>query len=288
MPCRMKRKAEVVFHDIDKAVAAREVPSYEQKIPFRIMQTFRCAKVGPKVKRNVQNLLRFNAEYSYLLVTDEDAVRLIDENFPLAVRKAWDFLSAGAAKGDLVRYCMLYHYGGVYLDMDSTFVMPLREIVDRDASFYIGLEPDGASPVNWAMMFVAQHPLVLKLLRECVRRVLTKECKHIFDATGPNLYSDVLVEHMSGKTLRRTRKTLAERREIVSKGIDGGRMVPTQLSNPWRYTFRGYTQDQLYTDCVKRYCPLSSVTYRLYADIPPLAAAKVRKLLDEFDASTSL
>ena len=278
-----KRKVPVLFEEVPKKVGPREEPAYSQKIPFILLQTFRDNKVGPKVKRSIENLLHYNPEYRYLLVTDEDADKLLATEFPPAVHLALRCLQAGAAKGDLIRYCLLFLYGGVYLDMDSSFGVPLRELIDPDSDLYIGLEPDGASPVNWAMMFTPRHPLVRRVLRECVRRVLKREYTHIFDATGPNLYSDVLVHYLSGKTLKRTRSTLNERRQIVAGGISGGKFVPTQGEHPWRYTFRGYSEDQLYTEETKRYCARSKVTYRLYWEREGLDDGETAKLMVEFD-----
>ncbi len=279
------KSSSVRMTPIKKYVAVREQAESEQQIPRILLQTFKDEYVGPKVHRNIEILLRCNPEYEYRFFTDEDAIHFIQKHFPQAVYAAFQCLRPGAAKGDLIRYCLLWQIGGVYLDMDSTFGKPLRKLVDATSMSYIGLEPDGASPVQWAMMFVPKHPLIGKLIHECVSRVLNRSHEHIFDLTGPNLYSDVLIDYMSGKKLKRVQDTLEQRRKIIQKGINGATFVPTQGDHPWQYTFRGYQRDHLYTKENPRYACNEQITYRMFHSkfIPDKARAEqLLAPLDQF------
>lgn len=278
--CRQScQRTKVKFREVQSRVPPREAAEVEQKIPRLILQTFRDNLVGPKVARNIRNLLETNPCYEYRLYTDEEAAELLRGSFPRAVSEALESLRSGAAKGDLIRYCLLYKIGGVYLDLDSTFGKALDELVEPQVSCYIGLEPDRASPVQWAMMFACGHPLLKELIKECVKRVLLRSHGHIFDATGPNLYSDVLIKYLSGLDLSRTKNTEEQRRLIVSGGMEGTEFVPTQGDHPWKYTFRGYSRDQLYTTRDQRYNSNEKFTYRLYHTDAPHSAAV--ELLEE-------
>lgn len=280
---RILKDRELV--QMQESVPPRADVHVGQKIPRVLLQTFKDNLVGLPVAQNTQKLLDRNPEYSYMLYTDERAASLIRDVFPPCVHAALLMLETGAAKGDLIRYCLLYAHGGVYLDMDSTCTTPLRDLIGKEDEFFIGLEPDMASPVNWAMAYKPYHPYVASLIRECVRRVLRKSEGHIFDATGPNLYSDVLIHILSGALLKRTKATLAQRMQIVESNTRGmpGKVSVTQGTSPWRYRFSGYDEKYLYGDD-SRYRSKTHPTPHLYTtDSRVVSEPVVARAMDSLD-----
>ncbi len=94
----------------------------------------------------VSNLIhnRVGVDCVYYLYNDADCRAFIRSAFPPAVVAAYDRLIPTAFKADLWRYCVLYKFGGVYLDVkyrwgvpprdgggDCDSVPTLREIVER-------------------------------------------------------------------------------------------------------------------------------------------------------------
>ena len=92
----------------------------------------------------VSNLIhnRVGVDCVYYLYNDADCRAFIQSAFPPDVVAAYDRLIPTAFKADLWRYCVLYKFGGVYLDIkyrwggggcvgDGVGVPTLREIVER-------------------------------------------------------------------------------------------------------------------------------------------------------------
>ena len=79
-------------------------------------------RIGPAdayetVNREVFDEIRKdNPEYDILYYDDESALEFLKAELPYAV-DAYTRLVPGAYKADLLRYCLLYKYGGVYSDL---------------------------------------------------------------------------------------------------------------------------------------------------------------------------
>jgi hypothetical protein len=67
-------------------------------------------------------------------VDDDEADMFIDKYFPGKVARAFHSINPefGAARADLLRYCLLYIFGGVYLDLDSSLNCPLDDWICED------------------------------------------------------------------------------------------------------------------------------------------------------------
>ena len=69
------------------------------------------------MNENVIQLQKQNIEFEYFLYDDDDCRLFIKEHFSTDVLNAYDRLIPYAYKADLWRYCVLYIYGGIYLDI---------------------------------------------------------------------------------------------------------------------------------------------------------------------------
>ena len=86
-------------------------------IPLKIFQSWHTLNLPPKMNDNVQLLKLQNPEFTHYLYDDEMCREFIKENFEEDVLNAYDKLIPGSYKCDLWRYCILYKYGGIYLDI---------------------------------------------------------------------------------------------------------------------------------------------------------------------------
>lgn len=97
-------------------------PKEKNPIPLNIFQTW-ATKVLPKDMENNNNLLKLqNPEFTFNLYDDEDCRIFIKDYFDYTVLEAYDKLIPGAYKADLWRLCVLYIYGGIYLDIKLSCV----------------------------------------------------------------------------------------------------------------------------------------------------------------------
>lgn len=94
-------------------------------IPFLLHQTyFDKTKIPQKVFDNIQE---FAPNYTHAIFDDEDCIRFLTKYFDSIVVKTFKLLK-GAHRADLFRYCILYVYGGVYLDIKTQLTRPLSEV----------------------------------------------------------------------------------------------------------------------------------------------------------------
>lgn len=130
LPKKEGMKIEIVYdrdYDIEEKMKSAI-------IPFNIFQTWCDKKLPPKMKEYVERLKAENPEFTHHLYDDEDCRNFIKTNFDSDVLEAYDTLIPGAYKADLWRYCVLYKYGGIYLDIKfkSENGFKLIELTDKE------------------------------------------------------------------------------------------------------------------------------------------------------------
>ena len=99
------------------------------KIPKICYQTW-ITKDKSKLSSFTLSLLEqnknLNPDIEFQLWDDNDIDKFIKNEFTENVYLAYKSLNpiVGAAKADFFRYCVIYKYGGLYLDLKSTFKIP--------------------------------------------------------------------------------------------------------------------------------------------------------------------
>ena len=103
-----------------------------QKIPKILWQTNYTNKVSLPMYINYlfNRLMSYNYEYRY--ASDEAILTFFDEHASIEETTAYKKLNDGAAKADFWRVTVLYHIGGVYLDIDAALVWPLSKLIHTD------------------------------------------------------------------------------------------------------------------------------------------------------------
>ena len=103
-------------------------------IPLNIFQTWHTLDLPPKMQENMELLKSQNPEFKHHLYDDEMCREFIAKNFEENVLYSFDQLKPGAYKADLWRYCILYIYGGIYLDIKYFCCnkFKLKELTDKE------------------------------------------------------------------------------------------------------------------------------------------------------------
>lgn len=91
--------------------------SKQSIIPLKLFQYWHTKQLPPKMNENIIRIKKQNPEFEYYLYDDNDCRIFIKDHFPNNVLVAYDSLIPYAYKADLWRYCVLYVYGGIYLDI---------------------------------------------------------------------------------------------------------------------------------------------------------------------------
>ena len=106
-------------------------------IPFNIFQTWCDKKLPPKMRECVDRLKSQNPEFTHHLYDDNDCRNFIKTNFDSDVLESYDTLIPGAYKADLWRYCVLYKYGGIYLDIKYKCENGFKLIELTDKEYFV-------------------------------------------------------------------------------------------------------------------------------------------------------
>ena len=101
----------------------------------------------------------------------------IKENYP-NIYPIFEKAKYGVQKADISRVVILYHYGGIYFDLDLLCLKPLKTLLDFESNnLYIALEPNEQTKkvfgkedllCNAFMATPPKHPLFHKALEEII------------------------------------------------------------------------------------------------------------------------
>lgn len=168
---------------------------YNSIIPLSIFQTWYTKDLPPKMKERVELLKKQNPKFQHFLYDDKDCRDFIQKFFPLEVLKAYDNLVPGAYKADLWRLCVLYIYGGIYLDIKLVGVNGFKLIeLTENEHFVLDRVPNGI--FNSLMVCKKGNIFLLKSIHQII-----KNCKMNYygstalSPTGPQMLGKVALNY---------------------------------------------------------------------------------------------
>jgi hypothetical protein len=170
-------------------------------IPKVIYQTWKKkgADLHPVLQSLQQKIMELNPEYEYRLFDDEDIRRFVQQEYDDRVYQAFCMLRVGAARADFWRYLVLYRWGGVYLDMDSTLLRPLRDLIRADTDrCIISREGNPNVFLQWMLVFESGHPILKTCIDLCVRNIEGAFGDDVFSLTGPGVFTKAVVGFLGG------------------------------------------------------------------------------------------
>lgn len=158
------------------------------QIPKIIFQTWKTSDVPTKWKTSPETIKKYLPQWNYILMTDEDNRKLVADNFP-------DFLSFYDAfpyniqRADAIRYCFLYLYGGVYMDLDMELTQSIDPFLESGSDLYFINSGNVTDCLTNSFLISKQgHPLWLKMIEHMKQPLpgwaITKHLK-VMLSTGP-------------------------------------------------------------------------------------------------------
>lgn len=200
------------------------IDSRTQMIPKIIHQTYKNETI-PEVWQEPQaSCLALHKDWEYKLWTDASARDFIAAEYPWFL-ETFENYPYPIQRADSIRYFVLAHYGGVYIDLDDGCNRSLEPLLSYPAWVRRTL-PTGIS--NDAMGSVPRHPFFLRVIDSLPRynRNWLLPYITVMASTGP-LFLSVLWRHWSEEGLN------------VGDGVDGGRiriLFPDEYNNhPWSF-----------------------------------------------------
>jgi mannosyltransferase OCH1-like enzyme len=217
-------------------------------IEKNIFQSWHTADVHPLVQEKIDYFKKLNPEYTYHLYNDEAMDNFVNENYKGEIAECYNKLNIIVAKVDFWRYLVLYKYGGVYLDMDSSIEKCLNELIKDEDEAIITAEGNPYLYVQWALIFSKNHPILKKTIDLIVANIKNNSYPNdIHKMTGPTVYSRAINEvHM----------------ELFNNNIINHR----QINRSTDYTFKsnGVSYRVYGIDYNSYFCFKHNVTHLLY------------------------
>lgn len=162
-------------------------PEYKCVIPQNIFQTWHSKVLPPLMFNAVQKIKKHNPKFKYYLYNDNDCREFIKNYFKPDVLDAYDRLIPGAYKADLWRYCVLFIYGGIYLDIKYTPYNGFKFINLCESEHFV-LDADGEGIYNALMVSLPRNQILYNSIRQIVTNVQNKYYgKCSLCPTGPKL-----------------------------------------------------------------------------------------------------
>jgi len=190
---KKKKPQKIKLIEIPMYIEARENMDYKQQIPKNIFQTMKTNKLPIQMKQSIDTWINLNPEYSYNFYDDKKCRTFIKNNFDNKVLNAYDKLIPGAYKADLWRYCVLYKYGGVYIDIDTITIKPLRDIIEPDDTFISSRDKNKDAIYNAFIASVPGHPFLYKMINYIIENIETNYYgNNSLEPTGPYGFGKVI------------------------------------------------------------------------------------------------
>ena len=161
--------------------------NYNLTIPANIFQTWHSKKLPINMYSAIQSIKINNPRFKYYLYDDNDCREFIKKHFDNEVLNAFDRLIPGAYKADLWRYCILYKYGGIYMDV-KYYPINKFKLVNLLVKEHWILDNDKQGIYNAVMVCKPNNEILLKAINQIVLNVKNKFYGNCFlEPTGPGL-----------------------------------------------------------------------------------------------------
>jgi len=170
----------------------QHIEPYDSKIPKIFHQIWLGnTKLPRDLKKLSESWLQYNPDFQYVLWTDSDVAKL-----PLINREIFTSLANLGARSDILRYEILYSYGGIYIDTDFECI---RKLDDKLlAPSFLGCIQYCETPQigNAILMAERYSPVVRRIIDSCT---LPQEesVQNIIDCTGPNMVTKSVFENFT-------------------------------------------------------------------------------------------
>lgn len=159
---------------------------YKPKIPKILFQTYYNKKNIPsKVYKNIK---KYAPDYKHYILDDNDGIKFIQKYYGQNLVNVFNNINNGAHKADLLRYCLLYKYGGVYLDIKTELTNPLNKLIKDESAFHSVLSIMGDS-IYQGVIFT---PPGNEIFKKCINTIIKNSNPFNYLLFTEDLYSHIL------------------------------------------------------------------------------------------------
>jgi mannosyltransferase OCH1-like enzyme len=170
---------------------------FSNGIPNVIFGYWHNKELPPGMMATVEHVRQMNPGFEYIIFTEDDAKEFIRKEYSNDVLRAFNCLKPSSYKSDLWRFCVLYRYGGIYIDVKFDTDVPFKDIIPSDGIIYVKDRDGhcgGGNGCYTAMIVSPPGNIVFKYcIDEIVENCKTKNYRGgSLDVTGPCLLSRMI------------------------------------------------------------------------------------------------
>uniref|UniRef100_A0A1I8FX63 Glycosyltransferase family 32 protein n=1 Tax=Macrostomum lignano TaxID=282301 RepID=A0A1I8FX63_9PLAT len=189
------------------APTKKAVPAFNSsaRIPRILHQAFASEMVYENYLPYINSCscMSLNPDWTYYLWRDSDAEALISSAYPEFLAKYKKY-SDVLERADSIRYIVLHHFGGIYLDMDVQCVRPFFPALENFNSFLDQERIEQTnifwgwpfSVMNSAMGSAPGHPFFREVINEMLHK---SQIGNAFATTGPAILTQVYKQYTAVK-----------------------------------------------------------------------------------------
>lgn len=134
--------------------------------------------------------------WEYRLWTDAEVA-----NLDLVNREIYEAAGNYGEKSDILRYELLYQFGGLYVDTDFACFNPdYFEVFHRTLDCYIGIEPIEYRPLRVGNAIIGaapQHPFILDLVLNLKENYTNQKGHNAIEKSGPGYVTRMVTKYLS-------------------------------------------------------------------------------------------
>lgn len=188
----IEQKTKVLIH------INPEKHDYKQNIPKIILQTGTNSNYKNIYHYNsILSFIELNPEYHYIYLNDSSARKFLRENFSKEINYAYDILIPGAFKADLLRYCLLYHFGGCYFDCKQILKVPIRNFLDPNKNLVLCNDVIENALLNAVIFSVPKNEILHKTIQDCVYNIINKIGNTALAISGPIFFYKSIKDYIN-------------------------------------------------------------------------------------------
>lgn len=140
----------------------------DQNIPKLIWQTAKdYSQIHNNSKKLIKSWFTKNPGYQWLFMDDFRCENFIRDNFNKEFYDMYKALPLGIMKADVWRVCVVYAYGGIYIDTDCECIMPIDSWIQNN-SLIVAEEVPCGDIANYAFAASPRHPALLSAINRFV------------------------------------------------------------------------------------------------------------------------
>lgn len=110
-------------------------------VPKLIHQIWKTQEIPATVAGYVATLKKLHPDWNYKLWTDLEADNFIKKHYA-EHHSLYTSFKYNILRADFLRYCLIEHFGGFYVDLDFEFYKPLDSYLEKSKSAYFFKEPE--------------------------------------------------------------------------------------------------------------------------------------------------